>query len=272
ARRNALQPAAEDLRRGDRQGRGEAARRALSAGDRARQPGDPPPRGDGELPRPALQPRGRRRRPGHGDPLLRDPRLGLALPDPDPELLRGAQRAAAAFALDGERGREAGAAGRALRAELALALRADCGKLGGGLLEVALGEPAAEADRDPVPERLAPLFLQPVAGAAHRFCSASRAIARAIPRRRSNRPSWSPERSSVYLSRTERNLRVKCPRSRSPVRMTKSYGIGTHSPYGTKSTTRRAIARTAFRSCATASSSSPGASTRHVERSSDLRK
>ena len=40
-------PAREDLRRGDRQGRGEAARRALAARDRARQPGDPPAGRDG---------------------------------------------------------------------------------------------------------------------------------------------------------------------------------------------------------------------------------
>src|SRR5205085_11980986 len=52
----ALQPAREDLRRRHRQGRGEDARRALAARDRARQPGDPPARGDGELPRRALQP------------------------------------------------------------------------------------------------------------------------------------------------------------------------------------------------------------------------
>ena len=44
-------PRAARLRRGDRQGRGEAARRALTARDRARQPGGPPPRGDGALPR-----------------------------------------------------------------------------------------------------------------------------------------------------------------------------------------------------------------------------
>ena len=41
--RRALQPAAEGLRRGDRQGRGEDARRALAERDRARQPGAPPP-------------------------------------------------------------------------------------------------------------------------------------------------------------------------------------------------------------------------------------
>ena len=64
----------------------------------------------------------------------------------------------------------------------------------------------------------------------HRFWSASRPIPSAIASRRSTRCSVSPERSSVYVSRIARNFRVKCPSSRSPSWMTKSYGIGTHSP------------------------------------------
>ena len=71
-RRPALRAAREDLRRRHRQGRGEAADGALPARDRARQPGDPPPRGHGELPRAALQPRRDRRGHRHGHPLLRD--------------------------------------------------------------------------------------------------------------------------------------------------------------------------------------------------------
>src|SRR4051794_29740574 len=77
--RQPLQPARADLRRRDRQGRGEDARRAVAARDRARQPGDPPHRRDGAVPLAALQPRGRRRRRRDGDPLLADPhRAGRA--------------------------------------------------------------------------------------------------------------------------------------------------------------------------------------------------
>ena len=47
----ALLPSQEDLRGGDRQGRGEDARLALAERDRARQPGDPPGRGHGRLSR-----------------------------------------------------------------------------------------------------------------------------------------------------------------------------------------------------------------------------
>ena len=54
------------------------------------------------------------------------------------------------------------------RAHLAAALRALGRQLGLALLEVALHEPAAQAERDPVAERLAPLLLQPVPRAAHR--------------------------------------------------------------------------------------------------------
>src|SRR5581483_4158966 len=71
--RQPLQPARADLRRGDRQGRGEDARRAVAARDRARQPGDSPDGRDGDVPRAALQPRDLARRSRHGDPLLPDP-------------------------------------------------------------------------------------------------------------------------------------------------------------------------------------------------------
>ena len=73
-RRCPLRTAREDLRRGDRQGRGQAARRALAARDRARQPGDPPRRRVRRLALAALQPRGLPGRHRDGDPLLADRR------------------------------------------------------------------------------------------------------------------------------------------------------------------------------------------------------
>src|SRR5438094_8030460 len=99
-------------------------------------------------------------------------------------------------------------------------------QLGHVLLEVALHVPAAHAEGDPVAEGLAPLLLDPAARAAHRFCNASSAMPSAIPSRRSTLFSVSPERSSVYVSRIERNFLVECPSSRSPSWMTTSYGIG----------------------------------------------
>src|SRR5512132_2630058 len=50
ARGREVRPAAEDLRGGHRQGRGETPRGALAARHRARQPGDPAARGAGDLP------------------------------------------------------------------------------------------------------------------------------------------------------------------------------------------------------------------------------
>ena len=105
-----LRPADEGLRRGHRQGRGEAARRAVPERDRARQPGDPPGRGHGAVPGDALQPRGQRERPRHADPFQRDPARHFRSPvraDLDAELLVRPQLAAALLALDRERRREA---------------------------------------------------------------------------------------------------------------------------------------------------------------------
>src|SRR5205807_1539414 len=66
-------------RRRHRQGRGEDARRAVAARDRARQPRDPPHRRDGDVPRAAVQPRSRDGFRRHRDPLLADPqRAGRA--------------------------------------------------------------------------------------------------------------------------------------------------------------------------------------------------
>ena len=84
--------------------------------------------------------------------------LGRRPSNPDAELLRRAQASAASLALDGEGGAEARTAVRAVRAELAAALRAGRRQLVHELLEVALHEPAGEAKRDPVAQRLAALF------------------------------------------------------------------------------------------------------------------
>src|SRR5262249_20046339 len=83
------------------------------------------------------------------------------------EQSRRPQLASAGLALDGEGGREGRGAGRAARSDLPAALRAGIGKLVLPLLEVALREPAAEADGDPVTEHLAPLFAEPVGCLAH---------------------------------------------------------------------------------------------------------
>src|SRR3954451_24271683 len=93
--------------------------------------------------------------------------LAVRLPDPHAELLGRAQRAAARLAVDREHRREARIAGRTARPQLAPALRALRGQLPLPLLEVALREPAAEADGDPVAPRLAPLLPEPVRGLAH---------------------------------------------------------------------------------------------------------
>ena len=76
----------------------------------------------------------------------------------DAELLSGAKLRAAGLALHGKGGAEARPAVRALRAELAAALRAGRRQLVHELLEVALHEPAGDAKRDPVAQRLAALF------------------------------------------------------------------------------------------------------------------
>ena len=84
--------------------------------------------------------------------------LGRRPSNPDAELLRRAQAPAASLALDREGGAEARPAARALRTELAAALGAVRRQLVDEVLEVALHEPAGEAKRDPVAQRLAALF------------------------------------------------------------------------------------------------------------------
>jgi hypothetical protein len=96
------------------------------------------------------------------------------------ELLGRPQLGAALFALDRERGGKARAAAGTLRSQLAAALRALGGQLVHVLLEVTLHEAAAEAERDPIAERLAPLLLQPVPRSPHE-ATVARPIAR-VPR------------------------------------------------------------------------------------------
>src|SRR5206468_6554157 len=78
------------------------------------------------------------------------------------------QLAAAGFAFDGERGAEARVALGAAGTDLASALRALAGELALRLVEVALGEPARQAERDPIAKGFATLFTQPVGSFAHR--------------------------------------------------------------------------------------------------------
>ena len=84
--------------------------------------------------------------------------LGRRPSDLDTEVLSGAKLRAAGLALHGKGGAEARPAARALRAKLAAALRAVRGQLVDELLEVALHEPAGEAEGDPVAQRPAALF------------------------------------------------------------------------------------------------------------------
>ena len=104
--------------------------------------------------------------------------LGRRPSDLDAELLgAGEARAPQASHSTAKAELKRAAAARALRAELAAALRAVRRQLVHELLEVALHEPAAEAERDPVAQRLAPLLAQPVRRLAHR-----RTVARPIAR------------------------------------------------------------------------------------------
>ena len=88
--------------------------------------------------------------------------LGRRPSNPDAELLGRPKLSPARLAFDGERGAEACPAGWTLGAQIAAALRARGRQLVHELLEVALHEPAAETNGDPVAERLAPFLLDPV--------------------------------------------------------------------------------------------------------------
>jgi len=84
--------------------------------------------------------------------------LGRRPSNLDAELLSGAKLRAAGLALHGKGGAEARPAARALRTELAAALGAVRRQLVDEVLEVALHEPAGEAEGDPVAQGLAALF------------------------------------------------------------------------------------------------------------------
>jgi hypothetical protein len=96
--------------------------------------------------------------------LAAGPSAAARLADPHAELLGRAQRSAARLALDREGRREARSARGTARTDLAAALRARRRQVVLPRLEVALCEPAADADGDPVAERLAALLAQPVSG------------------------------------------------------------------------------------------------------------
>lgn len=91
----------------------------------------------------------------------------VGAPDRDAELLGRAQLAAARLAHDREGRAEARAALWTAGAKVSAALRAFRRQLVLERLEVALREPAIDAERHPVPERLAAFFLEPVPGATH---------------------------------------------------------------------------------------------------------
>src|SRR5437899_11263048 len=93
--------------------------------------------------------------------------LAARLADGAAEGFGRAELVSARFALDGEGRAEAGIARRAPRAHLSAALRARLGQLALGLVEVALREPADQAEGDPVAEGLAALFAEPLRGLTH---------------------------------------------------------------------------------------------------------
>src|SRR6266540_6601342 len=98
--------------------------------------------------------------------LRRPPALAVPA-DPRPEELRLAKRRAALLTLDRERRRERRVARGAAVQQLASAGRALRGELGLELDEPPPRGAAAEAERGPVPERVAPLLAQPIGGLPH---------------------------------------------------------------------------------------------------------
>ena len=93
--------------------------------------------------------------------------LGRRPSDLDTEVLSGAKLRAAGLALHGKGGAEARLAVRTLRTKLAATLGAVPRQLVDELLEVALHEPAGEAEGDPVAQCPAPLLTEPVSRLAH---------------------------------------------------------------------------------------------------------
>jgi hypothetical protein len=105
-----------------------------------------------------------------GEPPLQ----GLSLTYLGAEKLARSQLAAARLALHGKGRVEACVATGTAGAELTAALRTGPRQIRLPSLEVPLRVAAGEADRDPVPERLAALLLQPVSSVAHASDSSSR--------------------------------------------------------------------------------------------------
>jgi len=93
--------------------------------------------------------------------------LTTGLADRATKSFGGAQLIAADLAVHDEDRAEARVAGRAPRAHLASALGTSAGQLALRFVEVALRESAGEAERDPIAEGLAALFLEPVGRLAH---------------------------------------------------------------------------------------------------------
>ena len=94
-------------------------------------------------------------------------RLTAALADRAAQTVRGAHGAPALLALDRENRAEARAAIGTPCTHLGAARRARGWQLGLVRFEVALRVTAREAEGDPVAERLAALFAEPVRGLAH---------------------------------------------------------------------------------------------------------
>src|SRR5262249_36341061 len=109
---------------------------------------------------------------------------GLA--DRAAEEVRRPERRCALLALDGERGRDQGPAGLAAMPELAPALGARRGQVGLELFEEAHGEPALDAERDPIAQGLAPFLLDPV---ADRLCHHRNVAPGGLTRARGGRPA-----------------------------------------------------------------------------------
>ena len=176
--------------------------------------------------------------------------LAAGLADPDAEHLGRPHRCAALLALDRERRRERRRALGAAVPRLAAAVRARGGQLGLVLEEVAPHRAAARDRRRC--SRRASCAAPPGSSSAsasrsgHAMAPSGSAGRRArspsaTASRRSIVRSASPQTSRSYVSRTPRR-RFKSPMCARPSSIVKWKAIGTKSPYGTASMTRRRIA------------------------------
>src|SRR5207247_7468422 len=95
------------------------------------------------------------------------PRSALSSADRAAEGCGWTELRVADLALDGEGGAEARAALGAAGADLSSALGAFGRQLALRFVEVALREPAGQAERNPISEGLSPLLPQPVGSLAH---------------------------------------------------------------------------------------------------------